>query len=35
MTRMMSPTQMSAAGVSLEVSTDTVWLSSEEFMLQQ
>lgn len=30
---MVSPTQMSAAGVSLEVNTDTVWLSPEQFMV--
>lgn len=29
--RMVSPTHMSAAGVSLEVNMDTVWFSSEEF----
>lgn len=33
--RMMSPTPMSATGVSLEVNTDTMWLSPEEFMVQQ
>lgn len=33
--RMVSPTQMSAAGVSLEVNTDTVQLSPEQFMVQR
>lgn len=32
---MVSPTQMSAAGVSLEVNTDTVRLSPEQFMVQR